>query len=178
MNTNSSLRRIWIGLFALIALSYASRTFAAVDAYLEIKDEKGKVTKAKILGDGSFESPALPAGIYVCSFQFGVGRGISSPTGSSADRAKPKSVTFTYEIKAPRDQSTGMASGKRMHKPFVITKELDAASPGATSSGGSSLRCSFQKITIENACDGMKGTIVVTDTKGSKMAMDDWSAPN
>jgi hypothetical protein len=49
----------------------------------------------------------------------GVGRGISSPTGGSADRA----------VVSPRDASSGMASGKRMHKPFVITKELDKTSP-------------------------------------------------
>ena len=34
-----------------------------------------------------------------------------------------------YEVTSPRDLATGQASGKRMHKPIVITKELDAASP-------------------------------------------------
>ena len=31
---------------------------------------------------------------------------------------------------APRDAQSGMATGRRMHKPFVITKEWGAASPG------------------------------------------------
>lgn len=36
----------------------------------------------------------------------------------------------TYsDIAAPRDAQSGMASGKRMHKPFTITKEVDSASP-------------------------------------------------
>ena len=30
---------------------------------------------------------------------------------------------------APRDTATGLATGKRMHKPFTITKEIDKASP-------------------------------------------------
>ncbi|MEP6584079.1 MAG: hypothetical protein ABJA90_07420, partial [Ginsengibacter sp.] len=34
--------------------------------------------------------------------------------------------TDNYEINSPRDIATGQASGKRMHKPFIITKELDA----------------------------------------------------
>ena len=34
-----------------------------------------------------------------------------------------------YEVTSPRDIATGQASGKRMHKPFVITKEWGAASP-------------------------------------------------
>ena len=33
------------------------------------------------------------------------------------------------KVTAPRDMATGMASGKRMHKPFTITKEIDKASP-------------------------------------------------
>ncbi len=35
----------------------------------------------------------------------------------------------SHEIISPRDVSTGQSSGKRMHKPFVITKELDKSTP-------------------------------------------------
>ena len=35
----------------------------------------------------------------------------------------------SYQIVSPRDVATGQSSGKRMHKPFVITKEWGAASP-------------------------------------------------
>ena len=34
----------------------------------------------------------------------------------------------SYQIVSPRDLATGQASGKRMHKPFVVTHEWDAAS--------------------------------------------------
>lgn len=34
-----------------------------------------------------------------------------------------------HEVVSPRDAASGMATGKRTHKPFVITKELDKASP-------------------------------------------------
>lgn len=36
---------------------------------------------------------------------------------------------FRYEIVSPRDPMTGMATGKRQHKPVMITKEWGAASP-------------------------------------------------
>ena len=36
---------------------------------------------------------------------------------------------FEHEVVAPRDPHTGQASGKRQHKPLVITKKFDAASP-------------------------------------------------
>jgi hypothetical protein len=40
-------------------------------------------------------------------------------------------------VVSPRDAASGLPTGKRMHKPFVITKELDKSSPTtATSQGG------------------------------------------
>jgi len=34
-----------------------------------------------------------------------------------------------YTVKSPRDSASGLATGKRMHKPFTIVKEWDAATP-------------------------------------------------
>lgn len=38
-------------------------------------------------------------------------------------------VSVQHEIVCPRDPTTGQPTGKRIHKPFVATKELDRASP-------------------------------------------------
>jgi len=38
-------------------------------------------------------------------------------------------------LRIARDPQSGLPTGKRMHKPFVITKELDKASPIIVSSG-------------------------------------------
>jgi type VI secretion system secreted protein Hcp len=38
-------------------------------------------------------------------------------------------IAAEHEVLSPRDASSGLASGKRTHKPFVITKELDKSSP-------------------------------------------------
>ena len=38
-------------------------------------------------------------------------------------------IAVSHEIASPRDPASGLATGKRMHKPFVITKELDKSSP-------------------------------------------------
>jgi hypothetical protein len=66
-------------------------------------------------------------------------------------------------IVSPRDAASGMASGKRMHKPFTITKELDRSSVGTVK--GSALHWDIK----EN-----KGARVAAD--GGITAMDDWSA--
>lgn len=39
------------------------------------------------------------------------------------------SIAFEQEIVSPRDAASGMATGKRQHKPFTITKELDKSTP-------------------------------------------------
>jgi type VI secretion system secreted protein Hcp len=38
-------------------------------------------------------------------------------------------IAMSHEITSPRDSASGLPTGKRQHKPFVITKELDQASP-------------------------------------------------
>jgi type VI secretion system secreted protein Hcp len=37
-------------------------------------------------------------------------------------------IAATHDIVSPRDPASGLRSGPRMHKPFVITKEVDRAS--------------------------------------------------
>ena len=38
-------------------------------------------------------------------------------------------IAVDHDIVSPRDQASGLPTGKRMHKPLVITKELDKATP-------------------------------------------------
>lgn len=38
-------------------------------------------------------------------------------------------IAFYHEIVGPRDPVSGRPTGKRMHKPFSITKQLDRSSP-------------------------------------------------
>jgi type VI secretion system secreted protein Hcp len=38
-------------------------------------------------------------------------------------------IAVSHEIVSPRDAASGLPTGKRVHKPFVITKELDKSSP-------------------------------------------------
>ena len=50
-----------------------------------------------------------------------------SPVMPSKDQSRV--LKFSYGVVSPRDVSTGQPSGKRQHKPIVITKEPGAASP-------------------------------------------------
>jgi len=53
-----------------------------------------------------------------------VGMPRESSSGMSSGR-----TAATQATESPRDLATGQSSGKRMHKPITITKEVDSASP-------------------------------------------------
>lgn len=38
-------------------------------------------------------------------------------------------IAASHQVLIPHDEATGMLTGRRMHKPFIITKELDKSSP-------------------------------------------------
>jgi type VI secretion system secreted protein Hcp len=52
--------------------------------------------------------------------------------GSVAQKGREgaiKVIAVSHEILSPRDAASGLPTGKRQHKPLVITKELDKSSP-------------------------------------------------
>ncbi|MEN8116247.1 MAG: Hcp family type VI secretion system effector [Bacteroidota bacterium] len=52
--------------------------------------------------------------------------------GSVTQRGRSGSmmvIAFDHEVVSPRDAASGLPTGKRQHKPFTITKEIDTASP-------------------------------------------------
>lgn len=52
--------------------------------------------------------------------------------GSVTQKGREDSVmviAVSHDIISPRDAASGLPTGKRMHKPFIITKELDKSTP-------------------------------------------------
>lgn len=109
---------------------------------------------------------------------------------------------ISHEIVSPRDPASGLPTGKRMHKPFVITKELDKSTPlllnalvsneNLTSVLIGLLRngAPFATIRMENASVANYVTHGTTETwsftyrkitwtfvDGGITASDDWEAP-
>lgn len=50
-------------------------------------------------------------------------------TGSLDTSAGIECHSFEFGVTSPRDAASGLPSGKRTHKPIVITREVDSASP-------------------------------------------------
>jgi type VI secretion system secreted protein Hcp len=59
----------------------------------------------------------------------GATQGTFKGQGSGRDKDKIPGVAFSYGVETPIDDITGLATGKRQHKPVIITKEWGAASP-------------------------------------------------
>jgi len=72
-------------------------------------------------------NPAQSSTSGPASFKF---RGLSSAKQQAEGQSPALSaLKFSYGVVFPSDPSTGLPSGKRQHKPIVITREPSAASP-------------------------------------------------
>jgi len=52
--------------------------------------------------------------------------------GSVTQKGRENSIlvhAFSQEVVSPRDPASGLATGKRQHKPLLIVKEIDKSSP-------------------------------------------------
>lgn len=107
--------RIVIGSILLGALAPLA-AFAASDMYIKISDIKGE-SKVVHCPAGTCAVSGLAAGSYQVQVCDEKGVPVSS------------SVALSHSVTSPRDSASGLATGKRMHKPMTITKELDKASP-------------------------------------------------
>jgi type VI secretion system secreted protein Hcp len=114
----------------------------------------------------------------------------------------------THEIVSPRDAASGQATGKRQHKPFTITKELDKSTPLLLNAlvtnenltavtfhfmqgGGNKVGSDYMTVKLTNAHVASRtqtgGTeeitfvyqkITWTWVDGGITAQDDWETPN
>src|SRR5262245_28573782 len=61
-----------------------------------------------------------------------VGQKSGQIKGSCIQKGREDSVcviAVSHSVISPRDPQSGLPTGQRMHKPFVVTKELDKATP-------------------------------------------------
>jgi hypothetical protein len=72
-------------------------------------------------------------------------------------------IVFNQAIVSPRDAASGLPTGKRQHKPIVITKELDKSSPLLAKSGGGSGKVSVQDLSVTFTSKGRTQKLPVTN---------------
>lgn len=107
--------RFVVGSILLSALAPLAAV-AASDMYIKISDVKGE-SRVVQCPAGTCALSDLAAGTYQVQVCDEKGAAVSS------------SAALSHSIKSPRDAASGLATGKRMHKPMTITKQLDKSSP-------------------------------------------------
>jgi len=82
-------------------------------------------------------------------------------------------LSFSYEVRAPRDVASGQASGKRQHRVLTVVKEWGAASPQIFQALTSNEVLNSVVIeAMETAADGsehVKGTFTLTNAVISRV---------
>jgi len=154
MNKNIGVVMSSLLLGVLASLS----AFAASDMYIKISDIKGE-SNVVLCPAGSCAVSGLAAGTYQVQVCDAKGMAVNS------------SVALSHSVTSPRDAASGLATGKRMHKPMTITKELDKSSPQLFSlvvtEPGSSVTIQPQAVANEAAAPvssgGGKGKVNVQD---------------
>jgi hypothetical protein len=104
---------------ALVAGLLPLVSWAASDMFLQIKDAKG-VARVVQCAAGACLLNGLPPGKYSVLECDATGKAVTSKS------------KWVYSVVSPRDAASGLATGRRMHKPLTLTMELGRSVAPAT----------------------------------------------
>ncbi len=110
------MKTMMASLTVVMSVMATSAFAASADFYLQIKDSKGGMQTLSC-PSGVCTAPTLAADSYVLSVVDASGKPVS------LDNTK-----YACTVKSPRDAASGLATGKRQHKPMMITKEMSSSS--------------------------------------------------
>lgn len=105
-----------ISLSSLVLSIVFSVNAMAADMFIKVSDSKG-------------ESRVVSCPSGVCTLSDVASGSYQVQVCDEKGGAVSSSVSLSHSIKSPRDSASGLATGKRMHKPMTITKSLDKSSP-------------------------------------------------
>ncbi|MER3329964.1 MAG: hypothetical protein RIF34_10335 [Candidatus Kapaibacterium sp.] len=110
---------------------------------------------------------------------------ITIPSAKSSARIKPirlelsaKSMFiskkgYDYYASKSREAGSGMATGKRQHKPLNVSKEVDASTPGSRATEHNSSRSNKTSSSANLDTDGLDddcdGIVEITPMKGGEL---------
>ena len=106
-------------LIALLALTAADGNKSAIDDW----------SPATIVSIGSSGNDDAVSNYLVVQAGDLDGDGVSDDAYLKLACADGKLTNSWYQVKGPRDAGSGMATGKRQHKPLLVVKEWEAAPP-------------------------------------------------
>ena len=79
-------------------------------------------------------------------------------------------IAVSHEIVSPRDAASGLPTGKRMHKPFVITKEIDKSTPVLYRALASNENLSSAEFTFVDTVKGVETPVYTVKLTNANIA--------
>jgi hypothetical protein len=114
----------------IVAALVSSSSFAAVDMFLKLKGAIAVVAKATVAADGSFRFDNVADGEYVLEFWMdGKTYTMENDQGSGPATAAVGGEGASIRVVAAREAASGLATGRRMHKPIRLTRDWGPSSP-------------------------------------------------
>ena len=169
------------GVSALVFCAANVRVQAAYDAYLRIEGLDGsskdpahlnwialtRVVAGDLNGDAMADREASTPSISELTAHTGAATG-----GAGTGKAYQNDTTSNFgtgmsKAAASRDMASGQASGKRQHKPLVIVKEVDAASPKLAQACASGKHFSSVEVDLGGRQYMLYDVMVASDQKSS-----------
>ena len=157
-----------------------------------ISKTDGSVVKGKTNGRGEFIATGLKEGDYKVTLEMNgvscvigdqVNEKITCPSTKSTASIKPISIDlstktmylskkgYDYYANKTREAGSGMATGRRQHKPVTITKEVDASSPStkATDYNSSRSNRTTSAANLDGEDEYCDGVVEITPMKGGQI---------
>lgn len=157
-----------------------------------ISKTDGSVVKGKTNGRGEFIATGLKEGDYKVTLEMNgvscvigdqVNEKITCPSTKSSASIKPISIDlstksmylskkgYDYYANKTREAGSGMATGRRQHKPVTITKEIDASSPStrATDYNSSRSNRTTSAANLDGEDEDCDGVVEITPMKGGQI---------
>lgn len=189
------MKKLIIALLILPIVLFAGDPVPGIGITVE-QSPNGITQKGKTNGRGEFIAKGLKAGDYKVTIEMNgvscvigeqVNEKITCPSNSATAAIKPivvdlstKSMFFskkgydTYQASSTREAGSGLATGRRQHKPLVVTKEIDNATPltkaqdynSSRSNKANSLADVDNDGGVDDDCDGV---VEITPMKGGQI---------
>jgi hypothetical protein len=185
------MKKLLIILFALPIMLFAGDPIPGLDVNCISKTD-GSIVKGKTNGRGEFIATGLKEGDYKVTLEMNgvscvigdqVNEKITCPSTKSTASIKPISIDlstksmylskkgYDYYANKTREAGSGMATGRRQHKPVTITKEIDASSPStrATDYNSSRSNRTTSAANLDGEDEDCDGVVEITPMKGGQI---------
>lgn len=188
------MKKIIIALLIIPIVLFAGDPIPGIDISV-VQSPNGVTKKGKTNGRGEFIATGLKEGDYTVTIEMNgvscvigdqVNEKITVPSTKSSARIKPiridlasKSMYLSkkgydyYKASSSREAGSGMATGKRQHKPMNNTKEIDESTSNTKAQDYNAARSnkptSLADLDTDSSDEDCDGVVEITAMKGGQI---------